>query len=96
LYQPAIIAINHVFALIATSTRFPIIAITHRFAIIATRFPIIAIAHRFEIIATRFIIIATHILVQISTFHSLYPSVREKMCIGQLCQVSTNICHTST
>jgi hypothetical protein len=40
LYQAAIIAIIHIFAIIAP--RFPIIAITHRFAIIATRFPIIA------------------------------------------------------
>jgi hypothetical protein len=40
LYQTAIIAIIHIFAIIAC--RFPILAITHRFAIIATRLPIIS------------------------------------------------------
>jgi hypothetical protein len=40
LYQAEIIAISHMFAIIAP--RFPIIAITHSFAIIPTRFPIIA------------------------------------------------------
>jgi hypothetical protein len=51
------------------------IAITHRLAIIATRFPVIATTPSSAIIATRFLKIATYIIVQISTFHSLYPSV---------------------
>jgi hypothetical protein len=84
---------GHVFAIIAP--KFPV-AITQRFPIIATAFPTITITHRFTIITIRFLIIGTHILVQYSTFHSLYPtgSVREKILVRQLCQVSTNICHT--